>query len=230
MRECDQQGFVLRRQDYGDTSLLVDIFTRGQGRFRVVAKGAKSGKASRARVLQPFSSLQLGWSGRSELKTLTQSEPVSTYRLDKQATICGFYVNELLWNFLQVQDPHEELYDVYEHCLVMLAEGEDLELALRNFEFFLLKDTGYETILDMDAETGDALNPEHTYRFELENGLVKTSERENAYPGRLFLAIANNDLTEAPARQLAKKITRQVIHHRMDGKELHSRKWFMTGR
>lgn len=227
MRETDHKGFVLRRQDYGDTSMLVDVFTRTSGRFRLVAKGVRSGKGAKARAIQPFSDLLLGWSGRSELKTLIQIESVQNYALDKQAAVCGFYLNELLWNFLEINDPHQDLFDVYQQSLHQLAEGFDLESTLRVFEFFLLKDIGYEAIFDIDSESGEPLEPSQGYRFELEQGLVKSSG-DDAYVGDLFLAIANNDFSSIPVRKLAKRLSRQIICHRMEGKELHSRKWFMS--
>ena len=226
MRESDHPGYILRRQDYGDTSMLVDVFTRGFGRFRVVAKGVRSGKGNKSRLLQPFSPMLLGWSGRSELKTLTQIEPTQNLSLDKQAAICGFYINELLWNFLEVHDPHEDLFDAYQRCLVELAEEVDLELALRKFEFFLLRDIGYETILDIDAESGESLASDKMYRFELERGLISSIEKKNAYPGHMFMAISAHEFSDPSVRKLAKKLTRQIIHHRMEGRELHSRKWF----
>lgn len=228
MRVSDETGYVLKRQDYGDTSLLVDVFTRKYGRLRVVVKGARTGKSARARILQPFSSLTLGWSGRSELKTLTMLEPIKSYQLDKEPLICGFYLNELLWNFLEVFDPHELLFDCYQETLAALSEGASIEPSLRAFEFFLLQDIGYGVSFDIDADTGASLEEESKYFLELDKGLVRAFE--GGVLGKEYLALASGDFSKKTVLSLAKVTTRKIIHHRLNGKELNSRKWFTNMR
>ena len=230
MRINDEVGYVLKKQDYGDTSLLVDVFTREHGRLRVVVKGARTGKAAKARILQPFSHLSLGWSGRSELKTLTQLELLQTFHLGKEPLVCGFYLNELLWNFLEVFDPHEMLFDQYEATLSALSEECFVEPLLRKFEFFLLQDIGYGVCFDLDADTGAPLDSKSNYLFELEKGLVCTSNTNEGYPGELYLAIANEEYSNKAVLMLAKNLSRKVIYHRLNGQELNSRKWFANMR
>lgn len=226
MRINNVAGYVLRRQDYGDTSLLVDLFTRDHGRLKVIVKGARSGRSNKARILQPFSELALGWSGKSELKTLTQVEAISASQLQKEPLICAFYLNELIWNFLEVQDPHEILYDRYRTILKQFRENDELEPLLRDFELFLLQDVGYGATFDVECETGEELTASGNYRFEIEKGVVPTPEGEEGVSGDLFLALANRDFSERRVLGLAKQLTRQIINHRLDGRELYSRKWF----
>lgn len=226
MRVNNVAGYVLKRQDYGDTSLLVDVFTREYGRLKVIVKGARSGRSEKSRMLQPFAHLTLGWSGKSDLKTLTQLESNSTFQLEKEPLVCAFYLNELIWNFLEVQDPHEQLFDRYQEVLDSFSQGEALEPLLRDFEFFLLQDVGYGVSFDIDSDTGEYLSGSGNYRYELEKGVVSVSNENEGVSGELFLALANRDFSEQRVLGLAKSLTRQIINHRLDGRELYSRKWF----
>ncbi|MBP8282604.1 MAG: recombination protein O N-terminal domain-containing protein, partial [Chromatiaceae bacterium] len=93
LRRC----FVLHRRDYGNTSLLLDLFCAETGRLPVLAKGAKRGRTPATAILQPFRPLWANWTGLGEVRTLTSAEPAGrTLDLDGQALFCGFYLNELL--------------------------------------------------------------------------------------------------------------------------------------
>jgi DNA repair protein RecO (recombination protein O) len=57
-----------------ETSLVIDVLTRDFGRIALIAKGAKRPYSQLRAVLQTFQPLQLSWSGKQELKTLTQAD------------------------------------------------------------------------------------------------------------------------------------------------------------
>ena len=63
--------FLLHHRPHGETSLIVDVFTKKNGKMSVIAKGAKKPKSKFFGYLAPFTKLKITYSGRSELKTLT---------------------------------------------------------------------------------------------------------------------------------------------------------------
>jgi DNA repair protein RecO (recombination protein O) len=66
-----------------------------------VAKGAKRPHSKLRGALQTFQPLSLSWSGKSEVRTLTDAEWVGgLLPLEKSALLCGFYLNELLVKLL----------------------------------------------------------------------------------------------------------------------------------
>ncbi|MCC7277165.1 MAG: DNA repair protein RecO [Chromatiaceae bacterium] len=159
LRRC----FVLHRHDYGNTSLLLDLFCAETGRLPVLAKGAKRGRAPAAAILQPFRPLWANWTGRGEVRTLTSAEPAGrALELGGQAIFCGFYLNELLTRLLGRGIPHPALFAFYHAALAGLAAGEPLETRLRQFELRLLGEIGYGPQLDQD-ERGPVA-PEARYR------------------------------------------------------------------
>ena len=76
MRVALQPAYILHSRPYRDTSLLLEVFTAEHGRISLVGKGARrrSRGGSNAALLQPFSPLLVSFSGRSDLKNLTQVE------------------------------------------------------------------------------------------------------------------------------------------------------------
>ena len=54
-----QPAYVLHQHDWSESSLILDLFTREQGRLVVVAKGAKRPYSQLRSVLLPFQRLQL---------------------------------------------------------------------------------------------------------------------------------------------------------------------------
>ena len=66
--------FILHHRPYSETSLILDVFSLLHGRISIMARGAKSGKRRQAPLLQPMRKLNLAWSIRSEMGTLTGVE------------------------------------------------------------------------------------------------------------------------------------------------------------
>ena len=86
-------------------------------------------------MLQLFSPLLASWTGSRELKNLGIVErqgPIC--RLEGRCLVCGFYLNELLQRLLQREDPHSEIYKLYQSTLNKLEKQTDPRSALRCFE------------------------------------------------------------------------------------------------
>ena len=73
-------AFVLHRYDWSESSVIVDLFTRAQGRTAVVAKGAKKPHSNLRAVLLPFQRINVTLGklpegeGASDIQTLRQAE------------------------------------------------------------------------------------------------------------------------------------------------------------
>ena len=63
--------FLLHQRAYGETSLIVEVFSKSNGKMSLMARGAKKPKSKFFGYLAPFCKLKVTYSGRSELKTLT---------------------------------------------------------------------------------------------------------------------------------------------------------------
>ncbi len=143
-------AYVLHHHDWSESSLILELFTREQGRVAAIAKGAKRPYSQLRSVLLPFQRLMVLLGSKRE----EQGTEVSLLRsaewagggamLGGAALLAGFHLNELLLRGLARHDPHPALFDAYAATLPVLATGDEAEVAaaLRAFELCLLSETG----------------------------------------------------------------------------------------
>src|SRR2546427_13268533 len=65
-RQESREAFILHGYAYRETSLLVEVFTRGFGRISMVARGARGARSALRGVLLAFQPLALSWLGKGE--------------------------------------------------------------------------------------------------------------------------------------------------------------------
>lgn len=213
-------AYVLHSRPYRETSLLVDLLTLEHGKVSVVARGARKPGSRLRSTLQPFQSLQVGWQGRTDLKTLCMAEPVeSLLMLQGKSLLCGLYLNELLQRLLRPFDSHPRLFVYFRYALNELRLGQDLEGALRTFERQLLEQLGFA----LDTRS---LQPGLSYRLDPERGLI-VCNRADAYPAEHLQAIAEDHYDDPAVRRSAKRLMRNRLTPLLGDRPLHSRELFL---
>ena len=193
-RHAPQPAFVLHQWDWSETSLILDLFTRDQGRLAAVAKGAKRPYSQLRPVLMPFQRLLV-------LTTRPKTEESADILLLRSAEYAGagaalpparlfsgFYLNELLMKLLARGDPHPALFDAYADALQALAVAPD-EAPLRAFELLLLRETGVLPELSRVTTTQEAVQPGRSYRLSGEGGLLTAADEPGSLPGPLCIAL-----------------------------------------
>lgn len=233
-RDQLQPAYVLHRRDYGDTSLLLELFSAAHGRLPLVAKGARRARragGSQAALLQPFAPLLVAWSGRGEVRTLTHAEAAGrAAALGGDALYCGFYVNELLLRLLGREEADQVVFGAYQQVLAGLAAGEP-DTPLRRFELTLLEQLGYRPPLDRDADTGAPVRADLRYVCDPERGpLAAVTADAASVSGATLLALqAGEPLTGAGARE-ARDLLRRLLAPHLGEKPLLSRTLFAARR
>jgi DNA repair protein RecO (recombination protein O) len=225
-RVAGQPGFVLHSYPYKETSLIVDVLSRDYGRVALVAKGAKRPHSKLRGVLQTFQPLAVGWSGKSEVRTLTAAEWVGgLLPLEKSALLCGFYLNELLVKLLARDDPHAALFDHYVAALNQLAHDEPAPIVLRQFELALLKETGVATDFTRCADTAKAVDPDRTYVVDPERGprIARASDHWPGVSGKTLLDMERQDYTDTVTQTQSKLLMRFLLAHHLGGMQLNTR-------
>lgn len=223
-----EPGYLLHRRAYGDTSAILEVFSREHGRIGLIAKGVRGGRSRRAGMLQPFSELLLSWVSRGELGTLTEVEPARTpLDLAGARLVSGFYLNELLMRLLRRDDPHPALYDAYRVAVTGLARGEPEARVLRLFEKRLLEQTGYGLLLDQDT-SGRAISAQASYRYRLDEGpeLARPDEPGLVLPGAALLALASESEDMALHGRALRALTRAALAPHLGSKPLRSRELY----
>ena len=240
-------AFVLHRYDWSESSLILDLFTREQGRVAVAAKGAKRPYSQLRGVLLPFQRITVslgkaavpGTEGASEVQTLRGAEWAGgAAMLTGAALFSGFYLNELLMKLLARHDPFAGLFDVYAETVPSLAaEESQVQAALRAFELTLLRETGLLPDLSVVTATQQPVQPEARYTLLPEAGVAHTGDDGNALQGNLLIGLqAALQHGSLPALQHAcrqclvalKLPLRAFIQHQLGSGVLRTRQ-FMTG-
>lgn len=234
-------AFVLHSYDWSESSLIVDLFTRGQGRVVVVAKGAKRPTSNFRPLLLPFHPLTV-WLSRAatdeqgEVKSLRSVEWGGGAPLPPAALMSGFYLNELLLKGLARQDPHPSLFDAYAETLAVLASappvagGEAEAVALRAFEFVLLRELGWLPELDVITASAEPLAADGRYTLSPESGIVAAPD---GAPRATWVAVQAALLHGSPAalRQACtaeaaalRAPLRNLVHYHLATAQLRTRR------
>jgi DNA repair protein RecO (recombination protein O) len=234
-------AYVLHRYDWSESSLILDLFTREQGRIAVAAKGAKRPFSQLRSVLLPFQRIQVSL-GRQALGDDTRE--VQNLRgaewtgggamLTGAALFNGFYLNELLLKLVARHDPHEGLFDAYAATIAALGAGDSgAQAALRAFEIVLLKEIGVLPDLGLETATRRPVVPEERYRVLADAGVVAAPGSTDATTSGATLAAAQAaleggdlaGLQQVAARSLAelRPILRAQLHYHLGTDTLRTR-------
>lgn len=222
-----QPAWILHHRPYRDSSQLLDILSPDHGKSALVARGSRGAKSRLKGILRPFLPLRLSWVQRSDLGTLTGAEARgASIRLTGDALLSGYYVNELLLNFLHRHDPQPELFVAYEAVIRELAGKSRMAASLRTFEMELLREVGYAVNLDQESGTGGLLEGGAYYEYRVEQGPVRVRKTTGdlVFAGAVLTAISQREFDDAEVLQAAARLLREVISFHLGGRELKTRK------
>lgn len=192
-----QAAFVLHTYDWSESSLILDLYTREEGRLVAAAKGAKRPYSQLRSVLLPFQCVQVQLSrvrtehAEDEVRTLRSAEwAAGSAVLPSSALLGAYYLNELLMKFLPRGAVQRELFDHYQVTLAEMARADgDLQAALRAFELRLLQELGLLPDLAQDALSGAVLQAAALYTWRPELGVVPASGQDEALEGHAWIGL-----------------------------------------
>jgi DNA repair protein RecO (recombination protein O) len=241
-------AYVLHRYDWSETSLIVELFTRAQGRVVVAAKGAKRPTSQLRPVLLPFQPL-LALLGKApaddagEVRTLRSAEWVGGVPLLAPAQmLSAYHCNELLLKLLARQDPHPQLFDLYADTLAALCAAPDSTRTdpaideastVRAFELLVLRALGVLPDLSTTTLTAQPLQAQRLYTLHAEAGVLQDPA---GLPGSTWVALeaalqhaATNHQaaalrqTCAAAGAALRSPLREVLHYHLGNSRLRTR-------
>jgi DNA repair protein RecO (recombination protein O) len=239
-RNAALAAYVLHRYDWSESSLILDLFTREQGRIAAAAKGAKRPFSQLRSILLPFQRLHVSL-GRSpgeeapEVHTLRGAEWAGGHpMLGGAALFSGFYLNELLMKLLARHDPHPALFDAYAATVAALGDADDpgTQAALRAFELVLLREIGLLPDLATETASHRPVRAERRYLVLADAGVVETDSENEATLGGAALAALENALgadllslqrVAAGALAALRPLLRAQLHYHLGTSQLRTR-------
>jgi DNA repair protein RecO (recombination protein O) len=137
-------AFILKTQDYRDTSLLGDFYTRDHGRVRGIVKGIRDARARFGSTLEPFSLNEILFYKRKrggDLHLVTQVELTNDFpkvREDLERLATASYCLELLSELVEPEEPEPRIFELLKDTLIFLSSGASCKRGGRIYEIKLL--------------------------------------------------------------------------------------------
>lgn len=215
---------MLHERAYRETSLLLEVLTRDQGRLGVVVRGVRAAKPRFSRGgLRPFQCLSMDLRLAGELAQLTAIETLGqALVLGAGLLQSGLYVNELLTRMTERHDPHPEIFQRYAQLLTEFTSEEPLAWTLRRFERDLLALLGYGLLLTETFDSAQAIDPESIYLYVPEQGPQRRSGLQSGatVKGSALLALDADVRPDEADLGSLRLLMRKVIQHHLGGRQL----------
>ena len=141
-------AFVLKTQDYRDTSLLATFYTRDHGKVRGIVKGIRDARARFGSTLEPFSLNEILFYKRKrggDLHLITQIDLIDLFqemRDDLERLSYASYFIDLLNELVEVEDPNPVIFDLLQDSILFLSSGASCKRTARIFEVKLFEQLG----------------------------------------------------------------------------------------
>ena len=221
----NEPAVVLHRQPFRESSSLLDLLTKSQGRVKCISHGRGRKKSS----IGAFVEYRVSWRGRTDLVTLTSCEPLQSFDLRGKTLFSGSYLNELILRAVAQGVCLDGLFDAYLSALTAFGIEDDVEPVLRTFEKGLLKGLGYEIEFEREFSQRSPIEVDRDYTYVPRVGFKLTdSVAEQTYSGETLLSVARNDYSKPQTRRAAKYIFRQALRHHIGDRPLKSRELFLN--
>ena len=180
------EAIVLQARKHGESSAILETFTRGQGRHNGLVRG---GVGRRMRpLLQPGNIVDLEWRARLEehlgYYTVEIVEALAGTFMEDRLSLAGLNsIAALLREMLPEKQPLTELYDVTRIVLERLDDPEVWPSLYVRWESVLLQALGYGLDLSRCAATGVTDNLTHV---SPRSGRAVCEEAAGPYLDKLF--------------------------------------------
>ncbi|MBS0395825.1 MAG: DNA repair protein RecO [Proteobacteria bacterium] len=222
-----EPAYLLHQRDWRDSSRIIEFLTRDHGRVALFARGVRRAGSGYAALLQPFVPLLVSWSGSGDGGALTGAELAGApVPVAPACLLSGFYMNELVLKLLARVDPHPDVHEAYALSLASLADPTSEQRALRLFEKRLLEALGLGIDYAHGAADGRRVEPDRYYHVDPARGVSGPVEPEaaGACRGADLLALAAEELAQAPGLSTARRLLAAALDAALDGRPIESRR------
>ncbi len=174
-RSLRVEAVVLRHADWGEADRLLTIYTREQGKLRVVAKGVRRLRSRKAGHVEPFTRAALMLAQGRDIWILTQAETLDAYlpmREDLLRIGYAHYIAELVDRFTYEEGQNRLLYLLLVETLERITVQPDPFLAVRYYEIHLLDLLGFRPDLVNCVNCRELIQAENQFFSALQGGIL----------------------------------------------------------
>ncbi len=138
-------GYVIRTQDYGETSKILKVLTREAGMISLIAKGARRPRSPFGAALEPLCLSEFVYYDRAGLKTLSQASLLRMHeelRRDYDRLTAALRCARFVHRLLEEDHVEERAFELFGELLGALSTEEDVRLYELAFPWKLLARLG----------------------------------------------------------------------------------------
>lgn len=154
--EWRDEGIILGTRRHGETSVILEVMTRGHGRHLGLVRGGRSRRMQP--LLQAGNRVELVWRARlDEHLGIFQPEPLELNAAGLFDSACAVYGLQLIAAHLRLlpeRDPHPKLYEILRLIIGHLSDPPSAAGLIIRFELLLLDELGFGLDLEQCAATG----------------------------------------------------------------------------
>ncbi len=158
MRSYKVEGIVIKRKDFGETDKILTVFTRHQGKIKVIAKGVRKINSRRAPHVELLNQSILTIHA-GKMPILTEAETLYHYSLvknDLRRAGFAFYICELVDGLLPEHQESRSTFGLVETVLKRLETDENPKMLIKNFEQEILVNLGFWPRTQLMIQDSDA--------------------------------------------------------------------------
>jgi DNA repair protein RecO (recombination protein O) len=140
------EGVIIRRSNVGEADRILTVFTPGNGKLRVVAKGVRRSRSRLSGHVELLSHSTFLIARARNLDIITQAQTLHAYgdlRRDLERIGWGCHLAELVDRMTPEQAENYPVFQLLLEALDELDQGKNAELVARSFELHLLGYLGY---------------------------------------------------------------------------------------
>ncbi|HKI78857.1 MAG TPA: DNA repair protein RecO [Ignavibacteriaceae bacterium] len=168
------EAVVLSKLNYGDTSLIVSLFTKELGKVSAIAKGARNSKAKIGAKVDPLNFLEIVFYNKTsrELQIISSADIIDHYpnlKKDFDRLKYAYSVLELIKKLTVEHEQNLKLFKGTTRIFSLMNESnESPDILFARFFLFLLDEIGYQVQIDRCISCGrkDLENMALSYNFE----------------------------------------------------------------
>jgi DNA repair protein RecO (recombination protein O) len=172
------EAIVLKKMNFGDTSLIATFFTRDFGRLSGIIKGARNPKSKSGSIIDPFNHLQIVLYKKEnrELQYISQASLITFFgnlREDYNKIKYASSVLEIVDKLVLDGQEHEIVFRGLCRILTLLdSSTQPPDLLLLRFIMFFIKEAGYELQMEHCSACRKEIKSIDRKYFNLERGML----------------------------------------------------------
>jgi DNA repair protein RecO (recombination protein O) len=172
------EGIILRKTDYGDSSSIVNIYTRDFGKLAVILKGARSSRSKYGAAADLLNRVEIVFyrkEGR-QVQTVSQIDLIKHYQKikgDLEGLKYAGSVLELISELILEEETNLRLYEGLIKILdLMESPDTNKKYLFTKFFLFFISELGYKIAVDHCIICSKSLLNGSKLFFNLDNGFM----------------------------------------------------------